>query len=103
MLKAFAVSAKDSIHKIEQINNILNEARDMVFKENLKIPDKILHVVFERAYCKIEILTSTVGIHRDTASKYLKILENTGILKSQKSGREVIYLNTNLIDIFKGE
>ena len=40
-------------------------------------------------------------VERKTASRYLKELERIGILKSQKIGRETLYINTQLVEILK--
>ena len=36
---------------------------------------------------------------RQNASKYLKDLEEIGVLKSQKCGKETVYLNTELVKV----
>ncbi|MDY6825142.1 MAG: hypothetical protein SWH68_15315 [Thermodesulfobacteriota bacterium] len=38
---------------------------------------------------------------RQAASDYLKALEEIGILESKKVGKEVLFLNRPLFDIFK--
>jgi len=35
-------------------------------------------------------------------TKYLRALEEIGILKSEKVGREVIYINVHLFNLLKG-
>ncbi|MGB0949793.1 MAG: hypothetical protein ACPGU0_06765 [Marinirhabdus sp.] len=40
-------------------------------------------------------------VERKAGSRYLRNLEKLGILKSQKIGRETIYINEKLIDILK--
>jgi hypothetical protein len=36
-----------------------------------------------------------------TASKYLQDLERIGILKGEKSGRDMLYVNKGLFDLLK--
>jgi Fic family protein len=52
-------------------------------------------------YTKIEFLVDRLGIHRHTASMYLKELENISILKSIKIGRSKFFVNVELFDVLK--
>jgi len=52
-------------------------------------------------YSKIEFVVDKLGVERKASSKYLKKLEEIGILESQKVGRETIYVNSKLIEILK--
>jgi predicted transcriptional regulator len=38
---------------------------------------------------------------RKAASRYLKELEEIGVLESQKVGRETLYINKELIEVLK--
>lgn len=40
-------------------------------------------------------------VERKAASRYLKNFENIGIVESQKVGREILYINKELIEILK--
>jgi predicted transcriptional regulator len=40
-------------------------------------------------------------VERKAASRYLKELEDIGIVESQKVGRETLYINKELIEILK--
>ena len=39
-------------------------------------------------------------VSRQTASKYLDIITQTGLLKKIKMGKENYYINTKLVDLF---
>lgn len=39
-------------------------------------------------------------VSRKTASKYLDIITQTGLLKKIKMGKENYYINTKLVDLF---
>ncbi len=58
-------------------------------------------MLFEQPYSKIDFVVDRLGVERKASSRYLKKLEEIGILKSQKIGRETIYINLKLIDILK--
>ena len=66
-----------------------------------KLPERVyskelIELIFEQPYCKIKFLVDKGIAKRQTAGDYLNELENAGILKSKKSGRERLYLNTAL-------
>jgi len=42
-----------------------------------------------------------MNVERKSASRYLKSLEQIGIINSEKIGRENIYVNRKLIEILK--
>ena len=60
---------------------------------------ELIELLFRQPYCKISFLVDANIAERKTAAEYLKQLESIGILKSQKVGREVLYLNTELYEV----
>jgi len=50
-------------------------------------------------YTKIDFLVDGLGLHRHTASSYLRELERLDILYSIKLGRGKYFINTKLFDI----
>jgi ribosomal protein S25 len=47
------------------------------------------------------ILVNKLEINRKTASKYLKELEENDILKHIQIGKEILYINNELMEILK--
>lgn len=62
---------------------------------------ELVELLFEQPYSKIEFVVTKLQVERKAASRYLRELENMGVLKSQKVGREAIYVNKVLIEILK--
>ena len=62
---------------------------------------ELVEVLFHQPYCKIRFLEEYGIAKRQVASGYLKALEKIGILESKKVGKEILYLNRSLYDIFK--
>lgn len=102
MLKAIEVTAKSTIAKINSIKSLLAKTIIIVRAKAEKIYRKeLVELLFEHPYSKIEFVVNNLGVERKAASRYLKKLEKIGVLKSQKIGRETLYLNTELIKILK--
>jgi len=102
MLKAVEETANHTIKKINQIKNLLGITIEKVKEEAPKIYRKeLIELLFEQPYSKIEFVVEKLKVERKAASRYLKNLEDIGILKSEKIGRENLYLNKALIEILK--
>ena len=105
MLEAVEKTARETTAKIEAISALLEET---VEEAKAKLPDRVyskelIEVLFEQPYCKIKFLVDKGIAQRQTAGDYLNELEEIGILKSKKSGREKLYLNTALYELLSGE
>jgi Fic family protein len=66
-----------------------------------KFIKKNWELLFEQPYSKIEFVVNQLKVERKAASRYLKELEKIGILESQKVGREILYINKDLMEILK--
>lgn len=102
MLKAIESTSKDTITKI---TNIKNQLDFTILKVQEKAPKlyrkELVELLFEQPYSKIEFVVNKSGVERKAASRYLKELEDIGIVESQKVGRETMYINKELIEILK--
>jgi len=102
MLKAVEVTAKQTIIKINTVNKLLADTIILVKEKAPKTYKKeLIELLFEQPYSKIEFVVNRLGVERKASSRYLKTLEEIGILTSRKIGREMIYINDQLIAILK--
>lgn len=102
ILQAIEVTSNNTIKKINSIKNLLDKTINTVQKKEPKIYRKeLIELLFEQPYSKIEFVVNKLEVERKAASRYLKKLEEIGLLASQKIGREVIYVNTNLVELLK--
>lgn len=100
LVRAVEQTAIATSRKIEAIENLLEtmtqEAREKLPKIYTK---ELVELLFQQPYCKIGFLVEAGVAERRTASKYLSELERIGLLQSRKEGREMIYLNSRLMDL----
>lgn len=102
MLKAVESTSKATIVRITNIKNQLEKTILKVQTESPKIYRKeLVELLFEQPYSKIDFVVNRLSVERKAASRYLRELENIGILESQKVGRETLYINKALIEILK--
>ena len=69
-----------------------------------RLPSKVyskelVELIFAQPYCKIGFLVEAGIAQRQTASEYLQALEQLGILKGEKRGREVLYRHPALVKV----
>lgn len=92
-----------SIITLQKVNAIFDNYNAVIEKVKSEAKDiyshELIDVIFSQPYCKISILAEKKIASRNTASKYLKKLEEIGILASESVGREVLYKNVALYEI----
>lgn len=102
MLKAVEETAVRSLALIKEIVALKALVTEQIKNTSAKLPAmELAELLFTYPYIKIRVLEDQMGLHRETASKYLKLLAKTGVLHAQKRGREVYYLNQRLITVLK--
>jgi Fic family protein len=100
MLNAIEMTALDTIKKANNILSAIEKTQNLVHAKAKKIYSKdLVEVIFQHPYCKIKFLESAGIAKRQTAATYLQALEEIGILKCVKVGRELYYINQNLVKI----
>ena len=102
ILKAVEVTSKRTIKKISLIKQSLDETiREVSTHAPTVYRKELVELLYEQPYSKIEFVIDKLGVERKAASRYLRKLNDIGILESVKIGREVIYINSKLIEILK--
>ncbi|MFD2841277.1 Fic family protein [Populibacterium corticicola] len=59
-------------------------------------------VLMEQPYARTKNVTDRCGVSRPTATRWMKSLVATGVLDEVKVGREVLYLNTRMLEVLSG-
>ena len=103
ILKAVEVTAKETLSLIESIIALMNKSMNICREKlpNTIYSKELIELVFMQPYTKISYLVEAGIAERRTASKYLKALQEIGILESFKLGKEIIYVNKELHDLLK--
>lgn len=64
---------------------------------------EINEAIFSQPYIKPKFIGDLLGVSsRTTLTKYFRELEDAKIVSASKDGREVFYINDDLIQILKG-
>ncbi len=102
MLNGINETSKNAIDLIMAINETIALTKKEMQK---RIPgiysEDLVYHLFSYLYTKNEFLRDQLQISRPTATKYLKTLEKEGFIVSEHAGKEVIYKNLQLLNIFR--
>lgn len=102
MLKSVESTSKATIAKVNEINRLFLKTQEIIRKKAPKSYSKeLVELLFEQPYCKSEFLVKRLNITRITASKYLREIEKTGVLKSRIVWKETLYINSGLFNLLK--
>lgn len=93
-------------------SKVISDIKFLMFEVKLKFKSKnsklnkiysqeLLNYLFTRPYYDIEWLSKILWVHHNTASSYLKNIENSGILIGIKLGRNKIYVQPKFLNILK--
>jgi Fic family protein len=92
-----------TISLIESITGQMNETYEYAKKKLSFINKDIIEAIFTQPYIRRETIAKITGKKsRTTSTKYMQDLCNIGILEAKKEGRDVFYVNNDLVNILAG-
>jgi Fic family protein len=100
LLKGIEETSYETCVLINQLLELMDFAKETV---KLKFPGiyskDLIEVVFSNPYCRIRFIEEKTAVTRQTASTHLQKLAQLGLLREQRIGREVYYVNDRMIEI----
>src|SRR3990167_1721777 len=100
MLEAIETTALETQQRVTNINTAMDKAKELIKAKAPKIYSKdLIETIFEHPYCKIRFLEEAGIAKRQTAAVYLQTLEEIGLLRNIKKGREQYYINDELVKV----
>jgi len=103
MLSAVEATSIRTYQRILAIRQLLEETTSLC-RTNLPkqiYSKELVELIFVQPYCKIQFVVDAGISQRQTAADYLKAMEEIGVLKSEKVGREKLFSNPALLKILK--
>ena len=102
MLEMIERTAKKDRDRIKQVVKFMDEMGSNIQMQLPKVYSKdLMEVLFRLPYTKRQFLASAGLGNLKTVGNYLKLLEESGFLKSEKVGKEKLYLNYQLMEILR--
>lgn len=100
MLDAVEQTSLRTRQQITDILGLMESVRERVQREAPGVYSKdLIEQIFRQPYCKIQFLERAGMGTRQTCAKYLRELEGLGVLRGQKVGREVYFINQALFEL----
>ncbi len=101
MLDAIQTTAIETREKIIAIRKLIDQTAEF---GRTSLPAKVyskelVELLFHQPYTKVQFLVNAGIAERKTAAMYLREFEKAGILRSKKSGKEVLFLNVKLFQL----
>ena len=82
---AVEVTGLETISQINQINDLFELTAENIRSEKPKMYSKdLVELLFVQPYCRIDNVMEQLGVSRPTASRYLKVLSDAGILSDAR-------------------
>lgn len=108
MLTSFKETAERTLLIVEGIRKLLDQYTNRDFLEKLtgqyEPLKKTVEIVFKKAYIRnADLIKGELGLHRQTAAAYLDQLVECGLLTKEKVGRDNIYKNIKLMELFEND
>ena len=100
ILKGIESTAKETIEIIIKIRNLMQDYKIRIRQQHKFYSQDLLNNLFSHPYTKIDYLERDLKVHRQTASKYLNSLAETGFLECEKIGNQRFYINRPLFNLF---
>ena len=103
MLSAVETTSLETLQLIDSIRILMDRTTTKAKKllPSSTYSKELLELLFVQPYTKIEFIVQNGIAERRTASKYLKQLEDIGILTSKKIWKEIIYINVDLYETLR--
>ena len=103
MLYSFKETAEQTLRIVESIRAFLARYSDEKYLRTLKGQleplQSTVDVIFKKVYVRVKDLVD-LGIHRQTAAAYLDQFVDQGLLSKTRVGRDNIYKNIKLLELF---
>jgi Fic family protein len=101
MLKAVSETSQQTLEIIDGIKTLMFDYKQRLRNDHPRIYSQdLLNNLFRHPYTRIEFVADELKVSRQTASKYLEQLSNSGLLEKQIEGRNSYYVNQPLVDLF---
>ena len=101
ILKGIEETAEETIRLIKGISQLMAEYKNILrplFGRQYK--HELLNNLFYHPYTKIEFIQQDMLVQRKTATKYLDMIVETGLLEKVKIKHTNYYMNVRLIELF---
>ncbi|MFN7835229.1 MAG: Fic family protein [Burkholderiaceae bacterium] len=100
MLRAVAETAQTTVVLVEGMRVLMAQTKHGLRKEFPSLYSQdLLNNLFRHPYTRIEFVQRDLGVTRQTAAKYLKMLATKGFVREHAKGKHVYFINVPLVEL----
>jgi Fic family protein len=99
MLDAVISTSRQTITIVEAIQKALLDYKHAIRAKHKFYSQDLINNLFHHPYTRIDFLMKDLGVNRHTATKYLNLLCEDGLLEKRKIARSNYYVNKLLFEI----
>jgi Fic family protein len=101
MLRGVSETSQQTLGLVEGIRALMQDYKQRIRTDLPKIYSQdLLNNLFRHPYTRIEIVQNELGTTRQTASKYLDQLTESGFVSKHAAGRRHYFINDKLVALF---
>jgi Fic family protein len=94
LLEGIIIQARDTTEKIIRIRKLMKQTEETIAQLNLDY-HKITMILFSKPFLTVSDFAEALGLTRQSATKYISLLEDKSILSSIKVGKnKLIYIQS---------
>lgn len=98
MLNAISATSRQTLELIEGIGDLMADYKKRLRTHpTVKYSQDLLNNLFRHPYTRIEFVQNELGVTRQTASRYLEQLAESGFVEKHHEGRSNYYINAPLM------
>jgi len=102
ILEAVDATARDALSTVQAIRTLLQTVKHEIRSRHRFYSHDLLNSLFCHPYTRIQFIEQELGVSRITATRYLDLLVEDGVLAKVRTGRTSLYVNVRLVDILSG-
>ncbi len=104
MIRGLAVTARWTNAKIAATRRLFAHTTELIRARAARLYSyELVEVIFTQPYCRIADLVDAGVAKRQTASRYLQVLCELGVLEERKVGRDKLYVHLKLLDLLTAD
>lgn len=103
MLGIVEITSQDTLNLITGIQRLMAETKVRLRELPKVYSQDLLNHLFRRPYTRPELMAEALGVHYNTANARLKALTDAGIMQRETRGRNVYYINRELMVLLQPE
>ncbi|MFK8057252.1 MAG: Fic family protein [Saprospiraceae bacterium] len=100
MLEGVRITANFTVDVIERLRDLMKNYKQRLRALDAKVYSQdLLNNIFKYPYTKVAFVMEDLSVTRPTATRYLKVLVDAGLLEVEQIGRNKFYINSALLEL----